>query len=208
MGSDTVSLCALDGTDIEAELVRFIDGPARGTLVIGHPHPLHGGDRHNHVVRALQQAAARCGLHSIAPNFRGVGNSGGTHDGGDAERLDLAAACELAELIEPDHPVIMSGYSFGALVALNVTHPAVAGWLAVAPPLRLSGSAPLASRDHRPKVILSPEHDQFSPPADVRAAVGTWVNADLTVMAGVDHFIAADAPHWCTRALDTLIAHL
>ena len=198
-------LCTLDGVDIEAELVRTTDQSARGTLVIGHPHPLHGGDRHNHVVRALQHAAERAGLHSVAPNFRGTGPSGGDHDDGDAERLDLAAACELAEMIEPDRPVLMAGYSFGAVVALNVTHPSVAGWLAVAPPLGPVGPSPLAARDPRPTVVLAPEHDQFTAPADLRTMTVAWPNTDLIVMPGTDHFMMVDAAMWCDRAVGVLL---
>lgn len=201
-------LCTLDGVDIEAELVRTADRSARGTLVIGHPHPLHGGDRHNHVVRAIQRAAERAGLHSVAPNFRGTGSSGGEHDDGDAERLDLAAACELAEMIEPDRPVLMTGYSFGALVALNVTHPSVAGWLAVAPPLGMMAAPPLAARDHRPTVVLAPEHDQFTAPPELRAMTGAWTNTDLMMMPGVDHFMMADAALWCDRAIGVLLEHV
>lgn len=198
---ETVSLDTIDGVRIEADLVRVDAIPARGCVVIGHPHPLYGGDRHNHVVRSLQVAAANVGLHSIAVDFRGVGNSGGVHDDGDSERLDLAAACELAELVEPDTPIVMAGYSFGSVVAMNVSHPWIAGWIAVAPPLPMMGSRPTAASNPRPKVLLAPEHDQFTPPSSLRLAVGDWSNTEIILMPGVDHFIAADAPAWCSTAV-------
>lgn len=206
MQAETVSLETLDGVSIEADIVRSDAVSPRATVVIGHPHPLHGGDRHNHVVQALQRAAWSLGCNSIAPDFRGVGNSGGQHDDGDAERLDLAAACELADLLEIDVPVVAAGYSFGAVVALDLAHPLVAGWLAVAPPLSMLARGPVSSRNPRPKIIVSPEHDQFGDPDDVRALVETWENTQVQIAASVDHFLLAGADEICRDALGELLA--
>ncbi len=208
MRAETVSLETLDGVSIEADIVRTDVPRPRATVVIGHPHPLHGGDRHNHVVSALQKAASTLGCHSIAPDFRGGGASGGEHDGGDAERLDLAAACELADLLEPDAPVVLAGYSFGSVVALDVTHPLVEGWLAVAPPMAMLTRGPVSSRNPRPKIIVAPEHDQFSDHDDLAALVSTWENTDLRVIASVDHFFLAGAESACVEALTDLLAKI
>lgn len=206
MRAETVSLETLDGVSIEADVVRSDEASPRATVVIGHPHPLHGGDRHNHVVRALQEAAWSLGCTSIAPDFRGVGNSGGMHDDGDAERLDLAAACELADLLEIDVPVVAAGYSFGAVVALDLGHPLVAGWLAVAPPLSMLARGPVSSRNPRPKLIVCPEHDQFGDPDEVRALVGAWENTRTRVAPSVDHFLLAGADEICRDALGDVLA--
>ena len=50
-------------------------------------------------------------------NFRGTGNSTGAHDYGKAEQLDLSAAVEKARAT--GLPLHISGWSFGAAVALN-----------------------------------------------------------------------------------------
>lgn len=202
MGAETVYLETLDGVTIETDVVRTEQYPARAVVIIAHPHPEYGGDRHNHVVRALQNAAAELGCHSIAVDFRGVGNSGGLHDNGDAERLDLAAACELADMIESECPIVMAGYSFGSVVGLNVSNPYIAAWLAVAPPLPMMQSRPVAANNHRPKFLLAPEHDQFTNPIQLRDAVSTWNNTTVIDLPGVDHFIAADAPKACRQILE------
>ena len=201
MGAETVYLETLDGVTIECDVVRTDQYPARAVVVIAHPHPEYGGDRHNHVVRALQQAAVDLDCHSIAIDFRGVGNSGGMHDNGDAERLDLAAACELADMIEPDCPIVMAGYSFGSVVGLNVSNPYIAAWVAVAPPLPMMTSLPTAANNHRPKFLLAPEHDQFTNPTKLREATSSWVNTTIVDLVGVDHFIMADAPKSCRQIL-------
>ena len=201
---ETVSLVTIDGLELAADVI-WADGDAKAFVVIGHPHPAHGGDRWNNVVRSLQEAAAACGCHSIAPDFRGAGQSPGEHDGGNAERLDLAAACDFIGLVEESLPVVMSGYSFGAAVGLNVTYPSVAGWLAVAPPVAMLEPAPVAANDHRPKHILLPRHDQFSTVDAMLARTSAWNNTSVTVLEGVDHFIATGAFEQCRTALGSLL---
>lgn len=208
MHEETVFLETLDGVHIEAGIVRSDAHKPRATVVVGHPHPLYGGDRTNHVVRALQQAAWELDCHSIAVNFRGVGHSSGEHDNGDAERLDLVAACELADMIEPDAPIVMAGYSFGAVVALNVTHPHISSWIGIAPPVPLMGSGPTARTHHRPKYLFAPEHDQFSSPDDLRGYVSQWTSTTLEILPSVDHFIQVHALECARAAIQQSLAAL
>lgn len=202
---ETVSLQTLDGVTLEGDLIRADVATARATVVIGHPHPLYGGDRHNHVVHALQSAAEELGCHSIACDFRGVGNSDGIHDDGNSERLDLAAACEFAQFAAADLPIVIAGYSFGAAVALNVVHPQVIGWLAVAPPLAMIAHSATSARHHLPKVIIHPEHDQFCPGDALAELVATWDNTEYRTLDAVDHFISFGAREACIDALTDLL---
>lgn len=203
---ETVYLETIDGVTIEADVLRTDAAVVRGTVIIGHPHPLYGGDRHNHVVQAMQRVALELNCHSIAPDFRGTGMSGGTHDDGDAERLDLLAACELADMMEPDGAIVMCGYSFGSVVAMNVTHPYITGWIALAPPLPMLTSAPLSSRFSQPKVLLAPEHDQFTNPAQLQEFVSSWKATTVHVMPQVDHSIAIGADTFFAHALDDVLS--
>jgi hypothetical protein len=205
VATETVYLETIDGITVEAYLRRTDEYPARGVVIMAHPHPLHGGDSTNHVVRAMQDAAQSLQCHSIAINFRGVGSSGGFFDDGDSERLDLTAACELADMVETDCPIIMAGYSFGALVGLNVTNPWIAGWIAVAPPLSLSTAPPIAAAHPRPKLLLVPEHDQFANPSLVQEVIASWTNTSLTTLNGIDHSVAVNAEPSCTVALRTML---
>ncbi|MCA3157115.1 MAG: alpha/beta hydrolase, partial [Burkholderiales bacterium] len=62
-----------------------IDAPAgepRGLAVVCHPHPLFGGTLDNKVTQTLARALVALGFVSVRPNFRGVGNTAGTHDEG------------------------------------------------------------------------------------------------------------------------------
>lgn len=208
MAKETVYLETIDGVSIEADIVRTDAEIVRATVVMAHPHPLYGGDRHNHVVGAMQRAAYEFDCHSIAPDFRGTGMSGGVHDDGDSERLDLMAACEMADMMNPDGPIIMCGYSFGSIVALNVTHPFIAGWIALAPPLPMLTHNPLSHHHAQPKILLAPEHDQFTEPEALTTRVADWNNTSVRVIPQVDHSIMVGAQEHCSAALAEILATL
>ena len=65
-----------------------------GVAVVCHPHPMFGGTMHNKVVHAAAESMVRAGLCVVRFNFRGVGGSGGSHDGGNGEQEDLAAVLD------------------------------------------------------------------------------------------------------------------
>jgi alpha/beta superfamily hydrolase len=73
------------------------------------------------------------GFSVLRFNFRGTGESSGEHDHGNAELLDLASA--VAEARQTGLPLHLSGWSFGAGVALH--------WLAAQEdPIPYAGVAP------------------------------------------------------------------
>lgn len=88
--------------------------------VICHPHPLFGGTMHNKVVFRLAKAARRASAVVLRFNFRGVGQSSGSHDGGAGEQDDLRAALAYISDRYPGLPLFVAGFSFGARVALRV----------------------------------------------------------------------------------------
>jgi alpha/beta superfamily hydrolase len=164
-----------------------------GGAVVCHPHPLYGGDRHNPVVVALARALADAGHVTARFDFRGAGGSGGSHGGGVPERADVAAVLDAVHARVPGGSLILAGYSFGAAVALSVLDPRITAWVAVALPLALlTGDAGAGLHDGRPVLVLSPEHDQFSPPDRVtRAAANAgWPAVTVLPVPMADHFLA------------------
>jgi alpha/beta superfamily hydrolase len=87
-------------------------GEPRGTALVAHPHPLHGGTLDNKVVQTLARAFVELGYAAWRPNFRGVGASEGAHDEGRGEVDDLAAVLALLRAERP----VLAGFSFGAAV--------------------------------------------------------------------------------------------
>lgn len=111
-----------DAGDIDCAL-DWPDTAPRGWALLLHPHPLHGGARGNKVVTTLARACTQAGLVAVRPDFRGVGNSGGTYDEGRGEAQDmlgLPAQC-LAHFPELNGlPFVLAGFSFGSAVASQV----------------------------------------------------------------------------------------
>ncbi len=179
---DTVDAVALEA-EIDVPVERWAG------VVLAHPHPAFGGNMHATVTDALFDALPRHGVATVRFNFRGVGASGGEHDHGLAERLDVVAAIDLLTMFV-DGPMVLSGYSFGADVSLCVIDPRITGWYAVAPPLRTVGERDfLAASDPRSKHLAVAEHDQYNPPDAARAATSAWRSTEVTCIAGADHFL-------------------
>lgn len=102
----------LEAPDDETRVTR--------AAVICHPHPLYGGTMHNKVVFRLAKAARRASAVVLRFNFRGVGQSAGSHDEGAGEQDDLRAALGYISDRYPGLPLLAAGFSFGARVALRV----------------------------------------------------------------------------------------
>jgi uncharacterized protein len=95
-----------------------IDEPAqdspRGVVVVAHPHPLHGGTMDNKVAQTLARAFLQLGYRAVRFNFRGVGASEGAWDDGQGEIDDALAVISACR--EPQLPLALAGFSFGAYV--------------------------------------------------------------------------------------------
>jgi alpha/beta superfamily hydrolase len=87
----------------------------RGTAVLCHPHPLHGGTMDNKVVMTLARTFVQLGWRSVRFNFRGVGGSAGHWDQGHGEVDDALAV--VAATRAAGSPLVLGGFSFGGYVA-------------------------------------------------------------------------------------------
>ena len=189
-----LALHTADGLALQAELVPA-SGPARAAAVLTHPHPLHGGSMYATVVDALFQSLPPLGVSCLRFNFRGVQGSQGRHDYGRGEREDLLAALDTLAASCPDVPLVAAGWSFGADVALSVDDERLAGWLAIAPPLRVLPVEELvAGRTGLPVVLAVPAHDQFCPPADARQRTEGWAATTVQEIPMADHFLDGQLP--------------
>lgn len=103
----------------------LVDTPATpcGLALIAHPHPLFGGANTNKVVSTLARTLRELGYLCLRPNFRGVGQSSGSHDHGNAETDDLLAVLAWAHThwnLPAAQPTVLAGFSFGAFVQTRV----------------------------------------------------------------------------------------
>jgi alpha/beta superfamily hydrolase len=195
---EPVTFTTDDGARLEGEL-RMPEGEPRGSAVLCHPHPRHGGSKDHPLLWAIRNdLAATRHLAVLAFNFRGVMGSGGTYGGGRDEVRDVAAAIRAARNRAPaELPTALIGWSFGANVAVRA---AIDDQRAAA--LALIG-LPLAPNDlslpplpdatdlralRRPVLLLAGEHDTFAPATEVEAYASSFPQATVRIVAGTDHY--------------------
>lgn len=104
---------------IEGVIDRSATEKPRALAICCHPHPLFGGTLTNKVIHTVARAVVASGAEAIRFNFRGVGRSAGTHDGGRGELEDLRVVVRWARSRHPETPLWLAGFSFGAWLTLR-----------------------------------------------------------------------------------------
>lgn len=168
MASDAVREIRGPAGPLEA-LLDTPEGEPRAVAVCGHPHPLHGGTMHTKALYQAAKALPRIGVAALRINFRGVGRSAGTFDGGAGEKEDLRAAIGFAEERFPGVPIWAAGMSFGAWIAMTVgaEDARVSLLLGIAPPVDRYDFAALTTCT-LPKFIIHGESDELISIKEIR----------------------------------------
>jgi alpha/beta superfamily hydrolase len=200
---ESITIEAADGVSLEGQLQSPPAGsPLRAGMVLCHPHPQFGGTMRSLVISALFEALPPAGVECVRFNFRGVESSGGEYGHGDGERLDAAAAVDLlAERLPDGVPLILTGWSFGADIALSCAEPAIAGWLLIASPLRFCREPELVTADPRPKCAVLAQHDEFRAADEVAREIEAWRNTSVHVVGGASHFFVGRTDNVTAYAL-------
>jgi alpha/beta superfamily hydrolase len=193
---DPVRFPTDDGVWLEGEW-RFPDNPPRGSAVICHAHPRHGGSKDHPILWAIRnELAGKRELATLGFNFRGTMGSEGEHGGGHHEIEDVRAAIGAIRDASTG-PTLVVGWSFGANVALREAFDdeRVAALALVGLPLRPFDVKlpPLPSHEElrrlqRPMLFLTGEHDAYCP-ADELRAYGQGV-AEVVIVGSVDHYLS------------------
>lgn len=175
-----------------------IDAPAgepRGLAVVCHPHPLFGGTLDNKVTQTLARALVALGFVSVRPNFRGVGNTAGTHDEGRGEVDDIVTVVDLFRQRYQPEELVLAGFSFGSFVQTHVAQRLAA---AGTPAQRLVLVGTATSRWQvmpvpEDSLVIHGELDDTVP----LSSVLDWArpqNLPVTVIPGADHFFHGRLP--------------
>jgi hypothetical protein len=186
-------------------IIKEPAGGARGAALVLHPHPLHGGTMHNKVVFRAARGLNEAGCVTLRFNFRGTGQSTGTHDrarGGEQE--DARVALENLAVKYPDLPLILCGFSFGARVGLEVgTYDArVRALVGVGTPVSIP------ERDYdfsflrecrKPVLFVHGDRDEFGDVEALRALA-----AEMPAEAAVRVHVVAGAGHFFDHQLEEL----
>jgi alpha/beta superfamily hydrolase len=157
--------------------------------VITHPHPLYGGNMHNHVVMAITRAYQKMDCTTLRFNFRGVGGSQGSYGDGVGEQADVRSAIAYLSDLGIGRIDIV-GYSFGAWVNahLNCRREGIANMVMVSPPVAFIGFESVAGIDCL-KLIVTGSRDDIAPPDLIEKSYPQWnPEANFEVIIGADHF--------------------
>lgn len=166
-----------------ADPVREIPGPAgalealvdrpqgapRAAVVFAHPLPTEGGTMHTKVVFQGAKALARIGCIVLRFNFRGVGRSAGSWDGGRGELDDYRAAVDFMASQHPGLELWAAGFSFGSWVATTAGagDDRICALAAIAPPVDRYDFSPV-KHSAKPKFVIHGEADELIPLKAVR----------------------------------------
>lgn len=188
----------LTTTGPAGQIELAIDRPEfepRGTAVIAHPHPLHGGTLTNKVVQTLARACVLAGWTAVRFNFRGVGASEGAYDEGRGELEDLLAvvAAQAGE-----GPLCLAGFSFGAFVTSHAAaslHASrdIQSLVLIGTAASRFDVAPVPAELHARTLVVHGEQDDTVP----LPSVMDWARPQVlpvTVVPGGGHFFHGQLP--------------
>ena len=175
-------------------ILKETGDPARGVALVLHPHPLGGGTMHNKVVFRAAAALNESGLTTLRINFRGVGQSSGTHDEGRGEVEDVRAGLAYLEETYPQLPVTLCGFSFGARVGLEVglSDERVVNLISIGTPLGKYDFSFLETC-RKPILFVHGDQDEFGAASEVEQLARRLeqvTNVAVKIIAGADHFFA------------------
>jgi hypothetical protein len=186
-----------DTVRLEGE-IRLPEGAPRGSAVVCHPHPRHGGNKDHPILWAVRNELAHRGLAVLVFNFRGVMGSEGTYGGGHSEIRDTRAAIGRIREEAPDLPTVVCGWSFGASVALReaLDDDRVAALALIGLPLQ-PGAVQLPALPEAtalgalrvPALLLAGARDEFCPSEDLRALGDRFRTARVEILADTDHYL-------------------
>lgn len=168
-------------------LLNNLDG--NRAMLVTHPHPLYGGSMDNNVVDSVVNAYCKKGYSTLRFNFRGVGQSQGSHEQGTGEQEDVKGALSYLSSLGKSS-IDLAGYSFGAWVnAQGLDNFANADRvIMISPPV---GFIDFSFLGYSPgiKLVISGSEDDIAPPAMIREMLPSWnPDANLEIIKGADHF--------------------
>jgi len=187
----------------ELKLEALLDDlPGERGVVMTHPHPLYGGEMHNHVVEAVLEVYRSRGYSTLRFNFRGAGRSQGAHDQGQGEQEDVASALAFMNSLGKK-AIDLAGYSFGAWVnarGIEKYHSA-RRLVMVSPPVTFMDFG-FIKAESRIGLVVTGSLDEIADPLQVERLIPGWnPEALLRIIPDADHFYGGK-----TRELQTAIA--
>ncbi|HEY8559672.1 MAG TPA: alpha/beta fold hydrolase [Pyrinomonadaceae bacterium] len=167
-------------------------GEARGVALVCHPHPMGGGTMHNKVVFRAAAGLTDAGLVTLRFNFRGVGASGGEHDGA-AEKQDVRDCLEYLAENYPNMPVTLAGFSFGTRMGSEVgmRDERVVRLISIGTPVDKYDDFDYLENLRKPILFVHGDRDEFGSVESLRKLVdrvAAHAETELVIFENCGHF--------------------
>jgi uncharacterized protein len=197
MSSEQVTVRSSDGLALEGAIDE--PGDVARALVLCHPHPKMGGTMNAPLLCALSDRLVGEGWVVLRFNFRGIGSSEGAPGTGVDEVNDAEGAIALMKDRYPEAPLAISGWSFGAAVAVRVAsaHPELAACVGIAPAVKARTDVTAGLPDAEnfeldvPTLFVCAANDDLVSVADCRGWADVVGGAEVVEIPGANHFFWA-----------------
>jgi uncharacterized protein len=196
------------GGSMHTPVVEALFGglPAHGIAVLRFDFRGVGRSGGSYSAGDLERDDAAAAVAALAELLDGGSGSASGAAPGASESASSAAPGESGSAssakVSGNLPLWLGGWSFGADVALSTAPGRIAGWFAVAPPLRFALSP--HGEDPRPKVLMAGERDPVALPDAVRAATAGWASTTVETVPGADHLFLPQRDLLVERAAQTI----
>ncbi|MFP6808828.1 MAG: alpha/beta fold hydrolase [Pseudomonadales bacterium] len=186
----------IPGSSGSLEAILDLPEGTQRCAVICHPHPLYGGNLHDNLVSILSGACLSMGIGTLRFNFRGVGQSEGSHDKGAGEVNDIVSVVEWLRVEKGITSIILGGYSFGAVVALKaIGQVSPEQIILVAPPVGMmdtsvepGGTLGGEEQPDAQMLVILGDRDDI---VEHNSTLSFFTDAKVHSIKGADHFFAS-----------------
>ncbi len=195
-----------DGMKLEGVLSYDENAVNPPSILLCSPHPHLGGDMENNVITALGNVLAEKGFATLRFNYRGVGGSESrldniaevyeyweeilNNDDCSDAIVDATSAIDYLESTVGTNRLFITGYSFGAIVAmmLSIKHANVRAFAAISTPFGRFDTSFL-SDCKKPKMFICADNDFASSIEEVnKGMLNISEPKTLDVVNNCDHF--------------------
>lgn len=176
------------------------------SVLLCHPHPMYGGTMHNNVVSGVFNELIDQNIPSLRFNFRGIGNSTGTHSGGSGELEDVKSCMDYLLNEKDQNTVLICGYSYGAAIGCSAVNYSdnIIGFIAISFPWDFMGKDyKKLSQTPKPKLFIQGTRDNIAHFSSFNNHYDTYEEPKKKVIIeGADHFYRGYEPQVASAVLE------
>ncbi|MFX0028978.1 MAG: alpha/beta hydrolase [Candidatus Hermodarchaeota archaeon] len=175
---------------LEAEIFQSNVGKNKPITLICHPHPQYGGNMYNNVVSGVFNKLIENNFSCLRFNFRGVGNSSGSHSNGTGELSDVHACVDFL-IKEGFERILVCGYSYGAAIGCSAVNYSdnIIGFISISFPWNFMNFYKEKSQTSKPKLFIQGNRDQVAHIDQFQDNYEHYLDPkESKIIEGADHF--------------------